>query len=108
MDKVKFAIQYTIEGLLTIRRSWDGTDYGSDCLTLFTGHTVPGGGIDTDCIATAQVPVCQLYPTFDPIFPPIVTDPLSPELVTTYSIYEPSLSLNETVSTESTSAIPSN
>ncbi|KAI8645516.1 hypothetical protein BD408DRAFT_65341 [Parasitella parasitica] len=40
-------------------RSWDATDYSSNCLTLYTGSSIPGGGIDINCIGDDRiVPIC--------------------------------------------------
>lgn len=40
-------------------RTWDDTDYGSNCLSLYTGASIPGGGIDINCVGNDLiVPIC--------------------------------------------------
>ncbi|GAN08166.1 hypothetical protein MAM1_0192d07673 [Mucor ambiguus] len=40
-------------------KTWDDTDYGSNCLTLYTGASIPGGGIDINCVGEDLVaPIC--------------------------------------------------
>lgn len=41
-------------------KSWQGTDYGSDCLTIFAGQAVPGGGVDTNCLGDSIPAICTV------------------------------------------------
>ncbi|KAL9543053.1 hypothetical protein MBANPS3_008296 [Mucor bainieri] len=40
-------------------KTWDDTDYGSNCLSLYTGASIPGGGIDINCVGEDLIsPIC--------------------------------------------------
>ncbi|KAI8889906.1 hypothetical protein K501DRAFT_266290 [Backusella circina FSU 941] len=37
---------------------WNGSDYNLNCLALYTGTGVPGGGVDTSCLSKKLPSIC--------------------------------------------------